>query len=101
MLKPLAVLALAATPAAANPISALFSDRPCVEVIATIDAPEGLDPASNIDRAVMMSGAWGYLSAWQDRLPSDTEGRTLLQRLRVDCARSPEATALDLLSGYL
>lgn len=94
-----------ATPAAAqeqHEIAALYSSRPCTEVIATIDNPivgEGLDEIAG--QLAMTSMAWGFLLGVDTALgPLHGEHETVLRRLRVACANEPDRPALSLLQDF-
>lgn len=77
-------------------VQALYRAEPCVRVLAAIESQE-----QTIDALAEQAMAWGYLLAI-DALHPDAKGghHTLLQRLRTDCASSPELPAADLLRSY-
>ena len=93
-------LVFLAGPSFAEPhkMAVAFAERPCGEVIDLIEnpvlTPEGIGN---------MGMAFGYLLGFEAANDADLSGdaETVLQRLKVDCAVSPELPALDLLRRYL
>lgn len=120
-MKALIALALMAAPASALPAYdehkgvVIFTQAPCTEVIAAIDAdapdPEDLDMVlhgvggylkSLTEVLAVKSMAWGFIlgfDAASGGLHSETE--TTLERLRLVCARTPERPAAEILTGFI
>ncbi|MDU9004519.1 hypothetical protein [Sedimentitalea todarodis] len=100
----IAVLTLYATQLSAHEMQDNFANKKCGETLALIDSPEMGDKSVKtlVASAGAMAMAFGYMLGFEAASGRELRGssETLLTRLRNDCARSPDKTALELLSGY-
>lgn len=100
----LVALTLFTTPLSAHEMQDSFANQECGDILALIDSPERGDKSVKalVLSAGTMAMAFGYLLGFEAAQGRDLSGdsETLLTRLRNDCTASPNATALELLSGY-
>lgn len=84
----------------------LFTERPCTEAIAAIDAPNyGVESLSDLEPMAKLIArramAWGFVLGFDTAMGGLSGSHdTTLKRLRVACAASPDVTAAELLRAF-
>lgn len=100
----IACLALISTDGQAHELQDDYASLPCSEVVSRIDSPDmgDMSPKAMLKGAGEMAMAFGYLLGFEAAQGRDLNGesKTLLVRLREDCAASPDQTALEILQSY-